>query len=539
MDSFQSAKDAKSAKDFDEFQGLMDELEAIETRPYAPDPANKFKQELRQQLLQDYEKQALSLGEKRRLWQFAGTAVALFLLVVAVGLFWAAISSRSPEVGPAADTVGVATRTAVPEMTLTPVPMSQTFTESDVVSWSNNPANVLFGDGIRLQQYDIADEDTSWQLTLHWQIQNSWPEAAQIFVNLVNEDGKLVRQIDTPLSKSEQDTILLAPLPGSSNAEDVLPDGRYDIIIGLYDPTTGQRLLVTADNERMVMDESTAVWLTDWQYSAKEDQIWLISASPEPGTNLFDTEGVPTTFTFEIGYHLVSAESAPIFWEMAPVGNGNLPRIVYYTEPWQDIAKGSGTVTAEIIMSSVRPEQLASAIRPHIWLSLPGRQITLPPSTLAETQWSLLPETNKPRIETAATVWLVSAIQKARPSASSPVEIEAEVGYELAAEEEVFLKLHYAAPDWETATDGRIPIDGLSEWIPLDPGKNSTTITFTGNPNEMTQIVGTTQPVLVAQLGVFVEGENGRELKLLSSQTFADMPFNLGDATEIHYGEKD
>lgn len=582
MNGFESAKDAKSAKDFDEFKGLVEELEAVEARPYAPDAPAPFKQELRTQLLQAHEKRGLSWGEMGRLWRFAGTAVALVLLAAAVGLFWAALSGGGTAVGPAQDTVVVATRTAVPEtatgseavmpditiaqadslaielgeylrltgftlnqsrrlgtktitlsngteiphesewnelrltlnwQVLTPLPhddftfmfhltdeagkvvqaihtpnrlrpwstwregeqiadfhalpigdevaaghyylwltlydsrtdtwlpvqtvdaqmvveggtavqlagwqyhpdFSSTFAESDVIGWSNNLANVIFGNGIRLQRYDIAEQENGLQLTLHWQPQADWPESVQLFVHLRNAAGELEQQVDILPTKSERDTVLL---------ESQL-NGRYDIIIGLYDPTTGQRLPVTAGNERMVVDGGTAVWLTDWEFKAKQ----------MCGAGFYDGE------TFQIQ-------------PCATVGNED--RILF-------------------------------------------------------------------------------ALQKARPSANALVEIEVTVNYEPVTDKELFLKLHYAAPNWESFTGGgRMPFDGMSDYIPLNPEEHSVTITFTGNPAEMTQIVGTEQLALVVQLAYFLEGANGRELKILDMQTYPNA-FDLSNPDEVRF----
>ncbi|MCL4264620.1 MAG: hypothetical protein KJ069_15460 [Anaerolineae bacterium] len=421
-----NAKDAKSAKEFEEFKKLTEELEVETARPYAPDAPAPFKQELREQLLQAHEKRGLSWGEMGRLWRFAGTAVALLLLVVAVGLFWSAISGRGTAVGPAADTVVVATRTAVPEITPTPVPLSQTFTESDVIGWINSPANVMFNEAIQLQRYDIGEQENGVLLTLHWQPQADWPESAQLFVHLLNKDGELVRQVDVPLSKSLQDTVFLDPLPGLPG--DGLPNGRYDIIIGLYDPATGQRLPVTAGNERMVVDGGTAVWLTDWEFSS--------------GSHLCG-----------IGFY-----------------NGDNGE-TFQIQPCTNIGNADG----------------------------------------------------------------IFVVQKARPSANALVEIEVTVNYEPVTDKELFLKLHYAAPNWESFTGGgRMPIDGLSDYVPLNPEENSVTITFTGNPAEMAQIVGANQLALVVQLAYFEEGVNGRELKILAHHTYSGA-LDLSNPDEVRY----
>lgn len=582
-----NAKDAKSAKEFEEFKKLTEELEVETARPYAPDAPTPFKQELRAQLRQTHEKRGLSWGEMGRLWRFAGTAVALLLLVAAVGLFWAALSGRGTAVGPAQDTIVVTTRAAVPQTTpgsgerkpditvaradnlavqlgeylrltgftliqnrqprmgtmtlsngaeipyetkgndllltlnwqvLMPLPhddftlmfhladdggnivqayniytakrlppwttwqtgehttdvytlpignevpaghyalrlslydsrtdtwlplqtadaqvvvvdtavqladwqyhpdFSSTFAASEVIGWSNRPANVIFGDGLQLEQYEIEEQESGYQLTLGWQNQARFE---YLFAQLRNELGELVWQIDVPPSNSEQDVILLETVSGT---EDGLPDGRYDIIIGLYDPTTGQRLPVTAGNKRMVVDGGTAVWLTDWEFQAK----------PTCSVSVYDADA----------YQIQPCATA-----------GNEDRILF-------------------------------------------------------------------------------ALQKARPSADALVEIEVTVNYEPVTDKELFLKLHYAAPNWESFTGGgRMPIDGMSDYIPLNPEENSVTITFTGNPAEMAQIVGADQLALVVQWGYFAEGANGRELKILDMQTYPHA-LDLSNPNEVRF----
>lgn len=133
-------------------------------------------------------------------------------------------------------------------------------------------------------------------------------------------------------------------------------------------------------------------------------------------------------------------------------------------------------------------------------------------------------------------VWLISATQHARSSADARVTLEITVGYQLESDEEVILKPLYANPNWESASGGRSPIDGLSEAITLTEKSGTQTITFSASPAEMRQIVGTDQPVLVMQLGYLSEGENGRrELNILAMPTLAGFTIDLTHAEEINY----
>ena len=139
---------------------------------------------------------------------------------------------------------------------------------------------------------------------------------------------------------------------------------------------------------------------------------------------------------------------------------------------------------------------------------------------------------------TGNRVWISSITQHARSSKDAPITFEVIVGYEVVSAPEAVIKLHYAAPDWETRqVNGRVPMDGMSEFVPITADENSVTLEFTGSAQEMAQIVGTQNPVPVIQLGNFVEHDDGRgrELQLYALETFAGYPFSLATTEEIRY----
>jgi hypothetical protein len=133
-------------------------------------------------------------------------------------------------------------------------------------------------------------------------------------------------------------------------------------------------------------------------------------------------------------------------------------------------------------------------------------------------------------------VWLISATQHARSSADATVILEITVGYQFESDEEVILKPLYANPNWESASGGRIPLDGLSDEIVLTEKSGTQTITFSASPPEMRQIVGTDQPVLVMQMGYLSENENGRNtLTILAMPTLPNFTIDLTNTEEITY----
>lgn len=133
-------------------------------------------------------------------------------------------------------------------------PLPRVFTEPR----PTHPLDVLWEDVILLRGYDLqptslASAETL-ELTLYWQARRRMEASYKIFVHLIDPTtGDIVAQDDAvprrwtyPTNWWErnevvQDTI---PLPLDS-----VPPGQYQLVIGLYDPMTGERVPVysTAD----------------------------------------------------------------------------------------------------------------------------------------------------------------------------------------------------------------------------------------------------------------------------------------------------
>jgi len=112
--------------------------------------------------------------------------------------------------------------------------------------------NVLakFDVGITLYDATWSICDNQLQVNLHWEVDQPAADGEHVFVHVLNPDGTLAAQHDSP------------PLLGlypfwqwakGDRAEDVHPidlaqlprDRQYTIAVGLYDPTTGERLKPT------------------------------------------------------------------------------------------------------------------------------------------------------------------------------------------------------------------------------------------------------------------------------------------------------
>lgn len=521
-------------QDFTQFEYLITELEKPEIRPYAPDLPLDTKNQLRQQLLAPPESAGLSRQAIGNLWKFAGTAVAAFLFIFAVVGLIAILSNPSTQLGAPQSIDSPPTRTPMTTNDSTSAELSTFPTGLSSYAELNDLSQeaVAIGNRIQLLSYEMKPTAEGHTFQSRWRPLAILDEKFHLFVHFLDAEGNLVFQFDGPISEEpimaiETQTEVTWELPISTQD---LNEGIYDIKLGFYNSETGERLPVSAQNPQFVTDNETAVWLGGWDSTALQDRIWLISASPKPGTNLTDVDDVPTTFKFEIGYELYSAEKASLHWDLKPLGNGSLPRVVFYSFPSTDIERGIGTVTAEVTMSSTRPEDIASAVVPEIWLSMRGKQITLPSETLVDLVWPLTPE--GPQVA-GDQLWLVSAIQKERSSEADPITIEAVIGYHLESKPEAELSLWYVSPEWE-AISGDAPIS-MSEDKPILKGNGEVSFTFSGDPEEISTLINNEQLLLQANIGRIVETNNGQQQQSLIRQTFYDFFVDLSQLDQKAY----
>jgi hypothetical protein len=106
---------------------------------------------------------------------------------------------------------------------------------------------------VRLTGYDLAEQPlrpgAEVPLTLYWQVTGALDRDYSVFVHLVDAGDKMVAQADAlplqgfyPTSRWESGEILNDTHRLSVPAD--LQPGAYQILVGLYDPVTGQRLPV-------------------------------------------------------------------------------------------------------------------------------------------------------------------------------------------------------------------------------------------------------------------------------------------------------
>ena len=120
----------------------------------------------------------------------------------------------------------------------------------------SHPLRVDLGERVDLAGYDLGADRVapgdSIELTLYWHPQGRLTQGLKVFTHLVGPDGRIVAQRDSiPVEGARPTT---GWRPGEYIADRyriAVPrdaaTGRYELRVGLYDPTTGERLPVSAD----------------------------------------------------------------------------------------------------------------------------------------------------------------------------------------------------------------------------------------------------------------------------------------------------
>jgi hypothetical protein len=117
---------------------------------------------------------------------------------------------------------------------------------------AEHPVERTFGGAVNLAGYDLQPVQNGLMLTLYWRSRNPVERAYDVFVHLVDQDGRIVAQVD------EQPLAGLAPTDRWQTGDIVrdpklielptdLPPGRYALNVGLFLREDGSRLRLDGD----------------------------------------------------------------------------------------------------------------------------------------------------------------------------------------------------------------------------------------------------------------------------------------------------
>jgi 4-amino-4-deoxy-L-arabinose transferase-like glycosyltransferase len=131
---------------------------------------------------------------------------------------------------------------------------------------ASHPLEVSLGDSVLLRAYDLILPEAPGEglhVNLYWQSKQRLSISYKVFVHLIDDGGRIVAQADSIPADGLAPTeswlpgeivadrhILIAPAPG-----------RYRILVGLYDPASGERLPVLDKAQRLLSD--SAIPLSD------------------------------------------------------------------------------------------------------------------------------------------------------------------------------------------------------------------------------------------------------------------------------------
>jgi hypothetical protein len=113
-----------------------------------------------------------------------------------------------------------------------------------------HPLAAQLGEAIHLVGYDLSRAGGTFELTLYWRSAATIPTDYTVFTQLLGPDGQLWAQQDNPPQAgryptsawAEQDRVVdRYALPLREGA----PPGNYRLLVGMYDPATGERLPAT------------------------------------------------------------------------------------------------------------------------------------------------------------------------------------------------------------------------------------------------------------------------------------------------------
>jgi hypothetical protein len=116
------------------------------------------------------------------------------------------------------------------------------------------PVDAVFGDAIRLRGFTLSPAEA--RLTLHWQAEREVDRGYSVFVHLLDPSGAIRAQADGPPAGGS------APTDGWAAGDRVddprslaAPPGTYRLRVGLYEPSTGQRLALSGGGDYLDLAE--------------------------------------------------------------------------------------------------------------------------------------------------------------------------------------------------------------------------------------------------------------------------------------------
>jgi hypothetical protein len=119
--------------------------------------------------------------------------------------------------------------------------------------------NAVFGDELRLLEYQVHLEEQRLNLTLYWHAQRRMHVDYKVFVHVLNPRTDIpVAQDDAMPRRWAYPTTLWWPGEVVDDRIPIplgtVPDGNYRIAVGVYDPVSGERLPLINGRGQLISD---------------------------------------------------------------------------------------------------------------------------------------------------------------------------------------------------------------------------------------------------------------------------------------------
>ena len=427
-------------------------------------------------------------------------------------------------------------------------------TNPNVVTKSAKPVGlmdriIVFDDRVQLAGYQFESTPEGTLLRLHW-----WPLAIlddrfHVFVQFIDETGNLVLQTDGPPS-------LDMPLMGREVIEieegelllptNNLPNGRYDIYIGLYNTETDVKLPISAMDGKVLEDEVNTLFLTCWAPNceqAEDSNNKNVQFGESIELLAYQTLFNGKNYNFHLQWQAL-ADALPDYSLSLQAVNDAGEVVAQVDNPILGNGRSSSEWTTNRLVNGSESISIGDLPEGNYNIQLilynPETGARLPVSTSnpgrVTDNNSAVILANWDKGASEDTLFLISATQQERPSTASPITIDVTIGYHLDSEPAAELDLWFVSAE-PNASNSEPPL-GITEKRSVVKGSYGSGVeafSFTGSPEDIMTLINSEQLFLQANLSHMVETNNGPQQQSLVRKTFPHYLVDLSRTDEISY----
>lgn len=206
------------------------------------------------------------------------------------------------------------------------------------------PVSAVFNHEIELVGYKLESKEAI-DLTLYWRSVQEVANDYTIFIHLTDANGMLLTQVDTPPGQGKFPTSRWSPGQLVEDEHHILPvenlpEGKYDLKVGLYNSATGERLLVQSENIPILDSSLRLIELKIGEAETTVPFDYGIQADPngDAELNISSIE--------ELGFEWVKFQMA---WKTVELSEGN-----YDWAAWDQVIDAYAAKNIKVMLSIVK-----------------------------------------------------------------------------------------------------------------------------------------------------------------------------------------